>query len=313
MTPSTAQATVPALRRTAPQLDPAALLDAMPDATAVLDAGGLVVAVNRAWRMFAADNGGDPATTGVGMNYLAVCTRSAASGCEDAAHVLSALRDVLRGGTVEQVLEYPCPSPSVGRWFALRATPIAGGAGGALVSHTNITRRKTAELDLARQASQDPLTGLANRTAFDQALARVLAPRRRGAEAPTAGVLFLDLDGFKPVNDRYGHAAGDEVLQTVGSRLREALLPQDTAARLGGDEFAVVVPRVTASQLEGVADRLRAHLALPHVVHSEQVVVSAAVGATLARPDETPAEVVARADAAMYADKRRPGRAEARR
>lgn len=310
MTPSTVSTTVPAPRQPALQLDPVALLDAMPDATAVLDTHGVVVAVNRAWRMFTADNGGDPATTGVGVSYVDVCARSAAAGCEDAAQVLVALRSVLQGGTVEQVFDYPCPSPAVGRWFALRITPLAGAAPGALVSHSNITRRKAAELDLARRASQDPLTGLANRAAFDQALTRALTPRRHAAPSGV-GVLFLDLDGFKPVNDRYGHAAGDEVLQTVAGRLREALLPQDTAARLGGDEFAVVVPRVTAVQLEAVAGRLGAHLAVPHRVHSDDVVVSAAVGATLAVPGEAPADVLARADAAMYAKKRR-GRGPAR-
>jgi diguanylate cyclase (GGDEF)-like protein len=309
MTPVTGSPTVPAPRQVVPQLDAAALLDAMPDATAVLDTRGVIVAVNRAWRMFAADNNGESATTGVGVSYLDVCARSAASGCEDAAQVLLALQDVLQGGTVEQILDYPCPSPAVGRWFALRITPVSGATEGALVSHSNITRRKAAELDLARRASQDPLTGLANRTAFDQALTRALKPRRQGSTAAGAGVLFLDLDGFKPVNDRYGHAAGDEVLQAVGARLREALLPQDTAARLGGDEFAVVVPRVTSAQLEAIAERLRVHLAAPHVVHSDEVVVSAAVGTSLALPGDSPAEVLARADAAMYVDKRRaPGR-----
>jgi hypothetical protein len=117
------------------------VLDALPDATAILDREGSIVAVNRVWRMFALDNGGRPEATGVGVNYLNVCARSAETGCADAGEVFTGLQAVLSGATVESDREYACPSPAVGRWFNSRITPIGGSTGGALVSHVNISRR----------------------------------------------------------------------------------------------------------------------------------------------------------------------------
>jgi diguanylate cyclase (GGDEF)-like protein len=280
------------------------LLDAMPDSTAVLDSTGMIVAVNNAWRMFGRDNGGSPEGTGVGVNYLEVCARSAAAGCADAEEVGVALRAVLRGETVDSVLDYPCPSPAVGRWFALRATPIGGLTLCVLVSHTNITRQKVAERDLERQASHDPLTGLANRARFAQRLESALTPRHGRAPRAYVGLVYLDLDGFKPVNDTFGHAAGDEVLQNVAGRLAAVVRPQDTVARLGGDEFAVVAPRITAAGLAKLASRIDDALRQPHVVHGQAVTVAASVGACRAMPGEGAAEAVHRADNAMYVVKR---------
>lgn len=286
-----------------------ALLDALPDATAVLDTGGTILAVNNVWRMFTLDNGGDPASTGPGVNYLQVCERAAAAGCEDAAAVVLALRAVLAGASVESELEYPCPSPSVGRWFVLRVTPIAGEVAGLLVSHANISRQKRAEAELQRQASEDPLTGLANRTRFIARLTAALSTRPGRAVTADVGLLFLDLDGFKPVNDAYGHGVGDEVLQTVGARLTGLVRPQDTVGRLGGDEFAIVAARITAAGLAGLAARVRAVLEVPHTIYGQLVVVGASVGCYLATPGEDAAGCLRRADESMYAVKReRPHR-----
>src|SRR5664279_1880578 len=181
------------------------LLDALPDSTAILDGEGTIVAVNRAWQLFTLDNDGYPADTGVGVNYLDVCARSAASGCPEAAAVAAGLRAVLAGDTVESDLEYPCPSETVSRWFALRVTTIAGALPGLLVSHVNISRQKMAEQILERKASEDPLTGLANRTLFDQRLTAAIDSRSSRAPHSDVGLLYLDLDAFKPVNDTYGH------------------------------------------------------------------------------------------------------------
>ena len=281
-----------------------ALLDAMPDATAMLDRKCTIVAVNHAWRMFAVDNGGDLQRTGIGVNYLAVCERAAAAGSSDASAVAIGLRAVLQGETVEAEIEYACPSPDVGRWFALRITPISGPQAGLLVSHLNISRRKLAESDLLRRASEDPLTRLANRERFLERLAHALTPHTGRPLTPDVGVLYLDLDAFKPVNDTYGHAAGDEVLQTVAARLVAVTRPHDTVARLGGDEFAVVAPRITPDGLKHLAARMTDDLNEPHLVHGESVTVGASVGAYLGRPGETAAECLHRADTAMYDLKR---------
>lgn len=281
-----------------------ALLNAMPDSTAVLDSTGVIVAVNNAWRMFGRDNEAPPEGTGVGVDYLEVCARSAVAGCADAEEVGVALRAVLHGETVESVVDYACPSTAFGRWFALRATPIAGSTPGVLVSHTNITRQKVAELDLERQASHDPLTGLANRARFTRRLESALTPRQGRMPRADVGLVYLDLDGFKPVNDTFGHAAGDEVLQNVAGRLAAVVRPQDTVARLGGDEFAVVAPRITAAGLARLASRIDDALREPYVVHGLAVTVAASVGACRAVPGECAAEAVHRADKAMYVVKR---------
>jgi diguanylate cyclase (GGDEF)-like protein len=281
----------------------AAVLDALPDATAVLDRSGTIVAINAAWRMFALDNGGPPETTGVGVSYLGVCDRAAATGCLDAAEVLIGLRSVLAGETVESDHEYACPSPSVGRWFASRITPIGGPIGGALASHVNISRRKKSELELVHQASHDPLTGLGNRVLFAEKLAEALTERPGRRRVPDVGLLYIDLDRFKPINDTYGHDAGDEVLQTVAHRLLAQARAQDTVGRLGGDEFAVCAPRVDAAALSALARRIDRALAEPHRVHGRSVVVKGSIGVYLGAPGDAAAEALESADQAMYAIK----------
>lgn len=280
------------------------VLDALPDATAVINQAGRIVAVNKAWRMFALDNGGDLDSAGVGVNYLEVCERSARTGCEAAAEVVAGIRSVLTGKSVHSELEYPCPSPAAGRWFLLRINPVGSPPDGAVVSHVNITRRVRAEQDLAHKAAHDPLTGLANRTLLNARLAAALGPRAGRAPTGDIGVLYLDLDGFKSINDTYGHEAGDEVLLTTAHRLRDQVRPQDTVARLGGDEFAIVAPRITATGLPALAQRITVALAEPHLVHGTEVVAGASVGTYLSAPGQSAEDALSRADAAMYAVKR---------
>jgi len=293
-----------ATRSTMP-LEAAALLDAMPDSTAVVAHDGTIVAVNRAWRMFAIDNGGTPESTGLGVSYADVCERSAAAGCSDAAAVQTGLLAVLDGATVECELEYLCSSPSVNRWFELRITQIAGTQTGALVSHVNISRRKVAERNLERRASEDSLTGLANRAFFLQRVNAALTLRPSRPPQPDVGLLVIDLVGFKMVNDTYGHASGDEVLQTVASRLKTLSRPQDTIARLGGDEFAVLAPRITVDGLAVLVGRITEAFTQTHLIHGTRVEIGASVGAYLAACGESAPDAINRADEAMYRAKRR--------
>jgi len=283
---------------------PQSLLDALPDATAVLDCAGTIIMVNRAWLDFGRDNGADPSSTGLRTNYLEVCGRASAQGCGDAVRVTAALRDVLDGGTVEASLDYPCASPASKRWFNVRMTPLDGQSPGAVVSHVNITRQKLAELDLERRASHDPLTDLANRDLFMERLEIALSHRSQHV-----GLVFLDLDDFKPINDTFGHHTGDEVLQVVAARLTSVIREHDTLARLGGDEFAIVAPDFTADGLSRLVARIRATLDEPHLLRGRNVQVSASIGATLAGHPSSAPELLRAADTEMYRDKhdrRRP-------
>lgn len=149
------------------------------------------------------------------------------------------------------------------------------------------------------QALHDPLTRLANRALFhdriEQAGAR--ADRRGGP----VGVMVLDLDDFKLVNDTLGHGAGDELLNGIAGRLRGAVRAGDTVARLGGDEFALVIDGAPSeSEIRAVAERVLGVFDQPFPVHGAQLRTSASLGVVVARKGHTVDELVRRADAAMY-------------
>ena len=158
---------------------------------------------------------------------------------------------------------------------------------------------------IERRAEHDGLTGLPNRTLYEDRLARALAHARRNALA--VAVLVVDLDRFKEVNDSLGHAAGDELLREAAQRLRSCVRDEDTVARLGGDEFGLLLPH--GSGVDGavrVARRLLEAFAVPVELGGAPVVVTPSIGISLF-PDDgfTPEQIVAGADAAMYRAKER--------
>ena len=163
---------------------------------------------------------------------------------------------------------------------------------------------RASQLQLTHEASHDSLTGLANRALFK---ARVEHALLRTAGRPNSvAVLFLDLDGFKEVNDSLGHAVGDELLTEVGRRLRDCVRPEDTVARLGGDEFAVLVERdVTTEGAIAVAERIVADLSQRVRVSARRQPVRASVGIALARAGEGADQLLRNADLAMYRAKAR--------
>ena len=214
------------------------LLDAVDAPTCAVDRDAWIVAVNDAWTAFAAANGGRDRSTGPGSNYLAARDPVATTdpGSRDAAHVARGIRQVLDGTAVRFEHEYSCRGPSDQRWFSVRVSPArVDGPPGAVISHVDVTARHEVQQALSHQAMHDALTGLPNRLLLVDRLAHGLAACSR--RDTRLGVAFLDLDHFKRVNDGFGHAAGDVLLQEVASHLRARLRDGDTLSRLAIDDF----------------------------------------------------------------------------
>jgi len=193
------------------------------------------------------------------------------------------------------------------RWHEIIArNMIAHPAVRAVVSHQrDITERREAQDRIAYAAAHDPLTGLVNALTLTRDLDRALAQGTRYRH-PVA-VLFCDLDGFKAVNDTYGHAVGDRLLQAISGVIRRTIRDSDVAGRLGGDEFAVVLTRVNDdAEALAVARRIIAGIAGHASVAGLRPTVGCSIGVALAYPGGTDTRTLMRhADAAMYQAKRR--------
>lgn len=174
---------------------------------------------------------------------------------------------------------------------------------GVVLNTRDISERKTLEAELSHQAFHDSLTNLANRALFSDRLKQSLKRARRNGQA--VGVIFLDLDNFKKVNDTLGHAMGDHLLMAVAERLRETLRGTDTAARLGGDEFAILLEGIcNEPDATVVAERILTAMALPFNLRGHEIFCRPSLGITLGRPGEYEAEELLRnADVAMYSAK----------
>ncbi len=156
--------------------------------------------------------------------------------------------------------------------------------------------------ELAAHVDVDPLTETLNRRGFGRELKRSLAYVKR--YGVSAALVYLDLDEFKPVNDRHGHAAGDAVLKAIASALLRHVRASDVVARIGGDEFVVLLWNVDAAAAASKAAALEAVIAATPVRWGRATLtVGASAGVASMGPRDTPAAVLARADAAMYARK----------
>lgn len=176
-----------------------------------------------------------------------------------------------------------------------------------LTSFHDVTERAAAEVELERMALYDTLTGLPNRNLFRDRLRHALDRVRR--EGRGVGVLFVDLDGFKEVNDTLGHEAGDEILELVAQRILGAVRDEDTVARLGGDEFTVILEKdPSLSGAEAAARRIRAAMLPPFQVQGRTLSLTASVGVAVTRNGEIAAQdLVHSSDMAMYAAKQNGG------
>ncbi|KAB8165923.1 diguanylate cyclase [Streptomyces sp. 3MP-14] len=191
-----------------------------------------------------------------------------------------------------------------GHWLNVESS-VNRHEGGLIFNSRDVTERVRLQAQLQHSASHDALTDLPNRALFTERV-RLALGAGRGAD-PDAAVFFIDLDGFKAVNDSAGHQVGDELLVQAARRLREAVRSDDTTARLGGDEFAALItgepggePQPREYRILEIAERVRAALSRPYTVDGQELRVAASIGVAFAEPDSTPASLMRNADLAMY-------------
>jgi diguanylate cyclase (GGDEF)-like protein len=171
--------------------------------------------------------------------------------------------------------------------------------GGMVRTFTDITARTTAAEMLGIAASQDQLTGLANRNGFDTKLEALLAAAQRANQSLV--VLYLDLDRFKAVNDTLGHNAGDQLLILVAQRMRDIARSTDVVGRLGGDEFAIILPGATQAGAEHACRRLLESIRMPYALGGESARIGVSIGiATYPTDGHTAEQLLRNADAALY-------------
>jgi diguanylate cyclase (GGDEF)-like protein/PAS domain S-box-containing protein len=190
------------------------------------------------------------------------------------------------------------------RWMLSRGLSVMDANGFVLRmtgSLTDVTEQKQAEKQLLHSAFHDALTEIPNRAFFMDRLKSSLAEVKKG-EGYSFGVLFLDLDRFKVVNDSLGHQIGDQLLVAAARRLESCLRPGDIVARLGGDEFAVILDHVKqVSDATQAAERIRERLSTPFNLSGHEVFISASIGIALNQAaSEDPDEILRNADTAMY-------------
>jgi len=275
-----------------------AALDALPSATVILERSGHIEWANRAW----SDNGDRILPPGVeergqGDHYLTAMARVLSS--TDVAAIRSGLAALVEESIEAFTYDYACRLRSGKAWFHLQASRVDD-VGRLVITHTDVTRRVSEEKTTTWQAGLDHLTALPGRSRLYGLVAEAAA----GPE-PCA-VLFLDVDGFKTVNDSLGHQAGDLLLRVLADRLGRRTRTCDVMGRLGGDEFLVLANDCDASRALTLAARLREAFDEPFSIGGMQLSLTASIGiATSAgrcsRGDAD--ELIGDADAALYAAK----------
>lgn len=265
-------------------------LDLLPAQIVVLDPRGEILFSNRAWEETA-----EGRLAKRRWNYIEECQAAADRGCPDGRTVGDGIASILNRELRQFVATYSCPFDRQHHWFqiSVRQPREADEGVGAIVMHTDVTALQ-----------HDHLTGLANRALFESQAQYALDMARQNASA--VGLVLIDLDGFKPINDQFGHGAGDEVLVAIAQRLTFAAKGHELVARLGGDEFGVVTWLGCNEMVLGRLSR-DLHLAFkePFTVNGATIYLAASIGTALFPSDgETLVELIRTADLRMYGLKR---------
>lgn len=279
-----------------PGLDPRTILiargaEALSLPLLIADPSGAVLAANSAWTELSGLSEGES----VGRGWITAIEP------RDAAALVTELAPPSPGGSHE----YKMVGPGGWRW-----TRWWWRSAGRLISIcvADVHEDRSREWALFERATRDPLSGLVNRSHFLEEVTRSL--QRMTRRTSSVGVLFIDLDDFKQINDGAGHLTGDRVLAAVGGRLASVVRSPDVVARLGGDEFGVLCDDVAGSPMvETVARRIEDAISRPIRVEGRTYTLAGSIGIALAQSSaEEPEALLQRADEAMYRAKRQPRR-----
>jgi diguanylate cyclase (GGDEF)-like protein len=274
------------------------VLDALPSPTVLIDADGTILLVNCAWAAAGDLLGDDRLRVGVGGNYFEVMLSLSADPVNH--ERIAALRELSRGARRQVSADYRLGTLTGERWFHLQASR-ADQSGRVVVTHTDVTSRVEAEQTSAWQARHDHLTDLPNRAHLHDLITTELRRPDRGAVA----VLFLDVDGFKDVNDTLGHEVGDHLLRELATRLGSRTRAEDTVGRLGGDEFVVLCRDCDVDGALALAERFQSTFDEPFQLGARTTKLTVSIGVATAASDADvrSTDLVRDADLAMYAAK----------
>ncbi len=282
-----------------------AALNSLTDRIAILDHSGALLAVNECWRR--AEGGFLGSSCPIGGNYLeairAELGERAAGLMRD---IVDGIVDVIHKQQAELHVEYPFHEEDRKRWFVLHVTRSRGPGGTrAVLAHENITARKLNEEHLRHCANHDPLTGAANRSLFMESLQQAVF-QKAWDRTYSFAVLFIDVDGFKEINDVYGHLVGDQVLVAAARRIRGCLRENDMLGRIGGDEFVLLLNNLdNVGEAMEIHQRIAGELSQPYMISDVKIAAPVSIGLALSdREFVNPEEVIQAADEAMYRAKK---------
>jgi diguanylate cyclase (GGDEF)-like protein/PAS domain S-box-containing protein len=282
----------------------AAILNCLQQALIVVNLGGTITRSNTAAAELCGVSLGE--LVGSQLRDLPITVHDGAGNPLDPTR--SPIHRALEGEIVRKMLVQVERADGTTLWVDVSSCPLSEPDGrpyGAMSTYADVTGRVERERRIRHEAETDDLTGLANRRALGRMLAAALL--RAELHGHVVGVLMLDLDGFKAVNDRYGHAAGDAALREVAARLRRSVRERDMVARTGGDEFVVVLADLAGDDgaAHEAAERIEAAFAAPLRLEGAEVQLHAAVGVACFPADGGDVEqLLAVADRAMYARKK---------
>ena len=276
-----------------------AVFDSLSAHIAVLDRQGAILQTNAAWHKFSVDIGLADHPRFKGGDYLEILTCLTGSDQNTVADASAGIASVICGEVSQFQLPHPFFAPLVRRWFILKVTPVHDVAERVVISHEDVTNLKAAELASLTLVNVDALTGALSRRNFLHLAEQELARAKR-YELPLM-VLMLDLDHFKKINDHYGHAAGDAVLQGFVQCVQGVLRESDLIGRLGGEEFAVLLPNTASEGGQALAQRIiQSVRASPVQVAGEPVAYTVSIGAGSWSSETHLPALLGLADAALY-------------